>query len=275
MAALLVETIKFTSLSILMTYGLQTKVDNSVRYFILTATISPHPSADVALVNPHERERQYIAALRFWGMFASQRGDRVLLGENSSANLDGMRRSLKDLPNVTIGSFPAGNADGFEGIGSLEANLLDDMIETIHINGHQPPFSKITGRLTLKNPQVLAEASPSNREIYARVRGDYRLIDTRFFTTTTQAWVENFTGMGRQVVEAEGIWLEHVMADRTLSALGGRRLDLRRYSSPLKVRGSSGTSGDIYGGWSQKLKQACLGAPVESFLKKFASRKYY
>ncbi|MDP1523616.1 MAG: hypothetical protein Q8M10_10695 [Methylotenera sp.] len=211
---------------------------------ILTATVSP--MVDVVRANPEARLNDYLKALeRWWQEFKSLPVD-ILFCENSGYDL----KSLRDW----IVLMNAGNrirVFQFNGDKSLVANLgkgageaeiFDECFHNNLISGYDY-ILKSTGRLFVSNARHLLEQTINKGSDWAiSFRSPLDFVDARFFIVKLELFHAYLLGLGIEVNDKQGAYIEHAMLRRVCRAISdghqwGQFEELPRYE------GVGGTDG--------------------------------
>jgi len=80
--------------------------------------------------------------------------------------------------------------------------------------------------------------------------------------------------MQGEVEEDSGIYIEHVVARRSLNAAWSEGVVIRRFAGRPAFSGSAGTTGVDYGGSHGMLRQLAF-SPLEAFLRRIPPKKEY
>lgn len=173
---------------------------------LLTATIRPNPSFDIAgAPNAEDRSAQYAQALAY-ALRHYREIQSIVLAENSGADLEALRRVAEDNPQgktVEFVSFSANEFPPHFSKADAESDLIDrtlDRSEELAAHSH---FAKLTGRLWIRNLAKLLSRAPWNLLLYADAR-DHRIyerlglsasanyLDTRFFIAQHDFYCDHF-----------------------------------------------------------------------------------
>jgi hypothetical protein len=118
----------------------------------MTATIVPAPNAGVRRADPRLRLEDYKQALRYWLTYQHPAADRILLLENSAADLSELRAIAADenprgkpveLLSVAGNKIPPGTNYGY-----TEMQMLDEGLPLSELRRQTTHMVKVTGRLT-------------------------------------------------------------------------------------------------------------------------------
>ena len=119
---------------------------------VMTATIVPAQNAGVKRSNPHLRLEDYKRALRFWLNYPHRAADRILLLENSGADLSDLQAIARNenphQKQVEILSVPGREIPAGRNYGYNEMALLDDGLPQSKLRRQTTHMIKVTGRLT-------------------------------------------------------------------------------------------------------------------------------
>jgi hypothetical protein len=119
---------------------------------VMTATIIPAANAGVKRADPLLRLEDYKQALRYWLNYDHPAADRILLLENSGADLGGLRAIATDenprRKPVEILSVPGNRIPEGTNYGYTEMQMLDDGLALSQLRRETTHMVKATGRLT-------------------------------------------------------------------------------------------------------------------------------
>jgi hypothetical protein len=119
---------------------------------VMTATIVPAANAGVKRADPLLRLEDYKHALRTWLNYEHAAADRILLLENSGADLSELRAIAADenprRKPVEILSVPGNRIPEGTNYGYTEMQMLDDGLAMSHLRRETTHMVKATGRLT-------------------------------------------------------------------------------------------------------------------------------
>ena len=118
---------------------------------VMTATIVPAAGAGVKRADPEVRLEDYKQALRFWLQYEHPCADRILLLENSGANLADLR-AIADSENprgkrVEFLSVPGNQIPAGSNYGYTEMQMLDEGLAQSELRRQTTHMIKVTGRL--------------------------------------------------------------------------------------------------------------------------------
>ncbi|MCI7455845.1 hypothetical protein [Actinomyces urogenitalis] len=213
---------------------------------LLSAAISPRQeyidatrtSVPTRLTDPEIRLAQYLEAVSVWTAHARSHGAKVVVVETSGTRTDELSRQCE-----LIGYEPSARQVA-GGRGAIEAAALDYALEVL-----DPPedamLIKATGRLIVPNA-FHAASGLSRGVVRARGKADRTFYDSRLIVTDVGTWRRNLTGMGQQVADESGRWLERVLAMRLMEAEVLGKLTVERFPVIPEFVGSSGTTGKRY-----------------------------
>ena len=119
---------------------------------VMTATILPAANANVRRADPRIRLEDYKQALRYWLNYGHSAADRILLLENSGADLAELRAiAAEENPRgkpVEILSVPGNRIPEGTNYGYTEMQLLDEGLALSRLRRETTHMIKATGRLT-------------------------------------------------------------------------------------------------------------------------------
>jgi len=118
---------------------------------VMTATIIPAASAGVKRADPRLRLGDYKQALRYWLLYEHTAAERILLLENSGADLTELR-AIADNENphrkpVEILSVPGNEIPAGSNYGYTEMQMLDEGLALSELRRQTTHMVKVTGRL--------------------------------------------------------------------------------------------------------------------------------
>jgi hypothetical protein len=119
---------------------------------VMTATIVPAENARVRRADPKLRLEDYKQALRYWLHYEHPAADRILLLENSGADLSELRAiAAEENPRgrpVEILSVPGNRIPEGTNYGYTEMQMLDEGLAISQLRKQTTHMIKVTGRLT-------------------------------------------------------------------------------------------------------------------------------
>jgi len=124
----------------------------AARYLLtMTATVTPARGAQVRRASPEVRLEDYKRALRFWLSYEHAAAERILLLENSGADLGPLRviaeRENPRNKEVEFVSLPAKPIPAGSNYGYAEMEMLDDGLMVSRLRRSTTHLVKTTGRL--------------------------------------------------------------------------------------------------------------------------------
>jgi hypothetical protein len=127
--------------------------DSAPRYLlVMTATIIPAENAGVKRADPQLRLQDYKQALRYWLGYKHRAAQRILLLENSGADLTELRAiAVEENPRgkpVEILSVPGNQIPEGRNYGYTEMQMLDEGLASSQLRQQTTHTIKVTGRLT-------------------------------------------------------------------------------------------------------------------------------
>lgn len=236
---------------------------------LLTAAVTPDPaflannaSFRMTLADPQVRAGQYRAAVDHWHRVAQTVGGRVAVVETSGADRDEVTRRT-DVGFVSYDA-PAGLAAG--GKGAIEAAAIDHALASLDA-APDTVLVKVTGRLLVENAaRVIGPVDDATVQVRRSV--DRAFADTRFVVTTVGTWREHLTGMGEEVDDDHGRWLERVAAQRLILGEYAGSLTVQRFPDPPRFTGASGTTGARYDGWRARVVPPVVQRKAEGAVRR-------
>ena len=239
-----------------------------VSWVVLTATVNVHRDAVVVMVDPALRLYQYLGSVARWLAMANDHGFRVMLVENSGADLRDFRLALPVESRARLAVLEADTPPEDvtrRGKGASESLMID---QAMHAIDTQPTewIAKVTGRLFVKN---LSRALPRHDEKLSLVMrgtlgGGY--VDSRLLVARRATWGTTLKGMAAEVDDPAHLFLEHVIARRVIDAERSAGLRVGRFRRAPQFVGVSGTSGQHFGGAMASLR-GMFFSPLERALR--------
>ena len=208
---------------------------------LLTATVRPQNMPNLALTDPAERLRQYIAAATFW---AGQPGiDRIIFGDNSGFDLSEIVSAAEKggaKGRFQTISFDAPPFDPKYGKGFGEMLILEKAVETCN---EDSTIVKVTGRLAVANFADLLPGFQRNRRVTADLLNGLRRADARLFSAKPWVLKERLVPLKDQLDESQKVWMEHLLARAIHRELaeGGTWGPLEAWPDYRGYSGSAGT----------------------------------
>jgi hypothetical protein len=149
-----------------------------VYLLVMTATIVPAANAGVKRSDPRLRLEDYKQALRYWLNYAHPAADRILVLENSGADLLPLEAIARDEnprnKPVEILSVPGNEIPEYSNYGYTEMQLLDDGLAQSRLRRETTHMIKVTGRLTFpalgKALDMIANRSSAPLELMVECR---------------------------------------------------------------------------------------------------------
>lgn len=209
---------------------------------LLTAAVVPDNAFRVALSDPGVRLGQYRTAIRAWSEVAdATKCDLLVVETTGSADL--LREDAR------VVSFTPSEAARQAGKGAAEAEALEAGVRAAGLSDRST-IHKATGRLMLRNWDTAIRPVASGARVRRVVDRSY--VDVRFFSVNAEVWSGYLLGMGAEIDDAGGRYLEHVMAQRLIRA-EYEGVPVERFPERPGLAGSSGTHGKPYGSLKERL----------------------
>lgn len=118
---------------------------------VMTATVTPAPNAHVKRSSPELRLEDYKRALRFWLVYPHRAAERILLLENSGADLSELRAiAQQENPlgkQIEFLSLPVHGIPPGRNYGYAEMQMLDEGLTLSELRRSTTHMIKTTGRL--------------------------------------------------------------------------------------------------------------------------------
>jgi hypothetical protein len=216
---------------------------------LLTATVAPGKTPDLALRDPGRREAHYLEALARWCENLPLDWA-IVVAENSDWPTGRFIEVGKRIGR-RIDVLECADRGSQAGKGVGEAGLLDDFAKSEFAQSCNWIF-KCTGRLYVNNVDACLPSLRGNGVCGAIVPSlDH--MDSRFFGASREVFHEYFTGMGAEILEEQGVFFEHVAARRMLSSLAAGHA-FRRFETLPRIIGRSASLDASYDGRGARLK---------------------
>jgi len=222
----------------------RTNVALPERHILLTAAVTPVEPFSGVLRDPGIRLRQYHKALSFWADVANRIAANVLVVETTGASSVALLSplSLTQRRKVAVlGHSPSMSAIR-KGIGAIEADAIDEAMSSL--SGRRL-VTKITGRLLVRNPTDLV-MSYDGGAFVARRTLDRKYVDSKLFQVPSDLWTSRLLGLGQDVNESAGRYLEHALAQRLIIGEYDGILEVQPFPRRPLIDGASGTTGRSY-----------------------------
>ena len=236
----------------------------------MTATVIPAAAANVKRSDPRLRLEDYKTALRFWLRYTHRAADRILLLENSGADLSDLHQIAatenpfgKPVEILSLGGneIPPGRNYGY-----TEMQLLDEGLAQSRLRRETTHMIKVTGRLTFP---TLGRALDLAREPF-EVLIDFRKLGfpRRGFDASTQVFVVSHSfydrvlrGSRDEMNSTDIRLLEHLLAHK-VAPFRGRAGIYLRFPANVEPVGVSGYTARSY--------RAPIRAATRALLRKVA-----
>lgn len=228
---------------------------------VMTATIVPATGAGVKRADPRVRLEDYKQALLYWLAYGHPAADRILILENSGADLSELQAiAQNENPSakpVEILSVPGNQIPEGRNYGYTEMQLLDEGLALSQLRCETTHMIKVTGRLTfpalgpalnrLKRPfELMAEC----RKLGFPRRG-YDA-STQLFVCTHRFYDEVLRDSKREMNDTDVRLLEHLIYRKVIPFKGRPGYHLR-FPINIEPVGYSGFKSVSYGGFGANL----------------------
>ncbi len=141
---------------------------------VMTATIQPAANAGVRRADPRLRLEDYKQALRYWLQYPHPAAARILLLENSGAELDELHAIARDqnplAKPVEILSVPGNQIPQGSNYGYTEMQLLDEGLAQSQLRLQTTHMVKVTGRLIFPAMAKALDRLPGPPELMVECR---------------------------------------------------------------------------------------------------------
>ncbi len=240
---------------------------------VMTATVIPAANANIQRADPGLRLEDYKQALRFWLLYPHPSITRILLLENSGADLSALHSiAAHENPlgkQVEILSIPGNSIPEGRNYGYTEMHLLDHGLAQSRLRRETTHMIKTTGRLTFPTIGRALDLTPEPFDVLI----DFRKLGfpRRGFDANTQVFVVSHTFYdrvlrdSRQEMNSTDIrLLEHLLAHRIAPSKGQPGIHLR-FPTNVEPVGISGFSSKPYKAPVQRLIRAILRKLAPNF----------
>lgn len=223
----------------------------NVRYvLLLTATVAPGSATPyLKLRDPDQREGQYLDALAQWCRELPPDWE-IVVAENSrwapAHFVETGERAGR-----TVHFLECADRGSKTGKGVGEAGLIDDFSQCEIARNCEWIF-KCTGRLFVQNIGTCLPALEGTG-VCGSIVPSLAHMDSRFFGASRDVFHNYFMGMGEEIREGDGVYMEHVAGRRMLSAFGAGH-DFFPFVRLPYLRGRSASLDASYHGGGIRLK---------------------
>jgi len=222
---------------------------------LLTGTIIQDPKALAVWIAPEIREKQYQRSLEY--LAKSKTGvKKVVFCENSEASLKSFEYLFslyreKQLI-LEIYKVPMPDKQVFMGKGWGEGIIIKKALENVGSFKEYSGFIKITGRCQVLNLKRIIEII----QRYLQTNPDLKFVCQHFinerkpsmytdlFWSDREFYMENLLNVYKEVDDNNGVYLEHVIAQRLLNVCARNKVGI--LPIPLILRGIMGSNGRPY-----------------------------
>ena len=243
---------------------------------VLTATITPLKSAQIARTNPDDRKRDYMTGFRFWIQNRDPRLSRILFVENSGASLQDFRQEAESAADKDIEfvSVPPISLPPRLHYGYAEMQMLDYALSRSRHRSMTTHMIKATGRLRFPKISALLDRLPSEFDIAVDTCQalPFGLRPQAFVPTQLFLASHNFYGMSLQASYHDlrpdyPFYIEHLIYERLKTMPDTPRI-LTRWPISVEPIGVAGYSGKRYDRLSRRVLttlRAVLRKPIPDF----------
>ena len=229
---------------------------------VLTATVTPAAGMPGTVrSDPAVRLKDYCDAFEFYASLPHHIVDKILVLENSGANLDAFRRiSDEKKVNKKVEYINISSAyDATKGKGYGEFLMLDKGLTKSTLCTSASKLWKITGRLQILNLTNLIETAPPNYEIYCDLRkvpfigeklGSNQWMELRLFSFNLPGYDKFF----RNRFDADYVLEKPFFKTLEGEVLNGNMSVIPRFLVQPILNGFSGHSNRDYSGPKDKAK---------------------
>jgi hypothetical protein len=216
---------------------------------LLTATVLP--ATPVVRADPQVRMADYLRALSQWWSLVRELPIDIVFVENSGYDIGPVHRQIAlwgAASRIHVDQY-VGDAERMRrlGKGAGELDLMDRFVADGRFQRYQY-FVKCTGRLFVKNAAALiSRAWDDEAEFAIALRSDLAFADTRFFIVHRDIAIRYLSGLGDDIRDDEGIYMETLVARQLLQLLRDGRT-WHRFDRLPRYVGVGGTYGRRHAG---------------------------
>ena len=241
----------------------------SSRYLlVMTATIVPAANAGVKRADPKVRLEDYKQALRYWLRYEHSAAERILLLENSGADLGELQAIAADEnplgKQVEMLSVPGNEIPAGRNYGYNEIQMLDEGLERSELRRQTTHMIKVTGRLTFPALGKALDRIPKPFELMVECR---KLgFPRRGFDASTQLFVcshdfyDRVLRNSKQEMNSTDVRLLEHLIFRKVIPFKGRQGFYLRFPCNIEPVGYSGFKSRSYNSLKMVLTRAIRAA---------------
>jgi hypothetical protein len=240
---------------------------------MLTATVAPNTTNDLAVADIDVRLTQYRRALSEWSDVSRDLPLKMVIVETSGA-------TPSDLLSGTPRWFARGTSvinyeptpDQIDrGKGAMEFGAIDHALRILDEVDAVDTVYKLTGRYCLPNARRILVSIPP-RTILLRGKLDGSWIDSRFIGSTKEVWQSTLLPAADLSDDRSNRWIEKCLASAVASKAHIQELSVLPFSERPHLVGVSGSTGISYGSMRERVRARLLQS-VEANLIRLASKK--
>lgn len=228
-----------------------------MRVLFLTACVSPGNMLFTKLTDVRNREKQYVAAIRW---YLDNTKYQILVVENTNTDMSHYFTDEINKGRLEMLTFSGNNYPPILGKGYGESLILEYGLNKSIILKQADSFVKITGRLICKNINTLLKSCDNERFFYAAIKKGMQrelLLESRIFVAPIK--ILNLLIEQKECLnDSKYYYFEHLLFDIRSKwiANGGQ---YKEPWIPFNIIGQSGSTGNVYSGLtvSQIIKFYC------------------
>jgi hypothetical protein len=188
---------------------------------LLTATIAPGQTINTMRADPHARLQDYRRALEHWLIHGPCA--HIVLCESSAASVSSFAAQMELAARlgrtVEFHSFQQ-DFDPVLGKGFGEVGIIEHALGVSPLLSNASMILKATGRYIVRNAALLADqAAIGEADIICDLREYLTMADCRWFAATPEFFRRHLIPRRAACDDRRGVFLEHVLAQATHSAL--------------------------------------------------------
>lgn len=211
------------------------------RVILLTACVNPGSMIFTKLQNPVERLNQYKETL-IW--YLKNTNYSIVFCENTNTDISLEYKQYIKQNRLEYICFDGNNYDKAKGKGYGEALIIEHALSHSNLLKQADQIIKITGRIIVKNINMLVWSSSRSNKVYANryKNASGLLCDSRFFISSPYFLLQFFLPKKLELNDSKGYYFEHLLYHQIREYMnkGG---GYSEFYLPLKFVGISGTNG--------------------------------
>ncbi|MEP5253961.1 MAG: hypothetical protein ABJQ39_02800 [Winogradskyella arenosi] len=248
----------------------QYSIDNNLKniVLVLTATVEPNSRDTLVVIDPEERKKQYLEALKF---YINDTKFKIVFVENSGNSLASQFHN--DEGRIEFITFNSEPSYPDKGKGVKEYEIIEYALMHSKFIKHSDYFIKITGRLKVLNIKGIVNNFYDNKGCVSPKIGcnwyKKNKMDSRCFIIEENAW-KVFRKYGEKLSLKYSF--EEALWDTVKSINSVNTKLYANFKYPLRIEGISGGFGNAYNHSLtyyilKRIKLLLIGQKMHNFLK--------